>query len=156
MKILFVCSSNVCRSPYCEYLFRRMVDCDEKLRGKIEVKSAAVVNRSKEIFPMAAVALENEGFGKQEIAAHKPSYKRADMKRFEDADVIVGMSKMHRLFTPRRFRSKFITLSEAATGRYKAIPDPFLARSQEKYDAAMRVIKDYLVEYFKRLKSELG
>ena len=53
--VLFVCSSNVCRSPYCEFMLRRMVENDDDLRGKVDVCSSAVFNRSKSIFPKAAV-----------------------------------------------------------------------------------------------------
>lgn len=115
--ILFVCSSNVCRSPYCEFMLRRMIENDDLLRGRVEVKSSAVFNKSKRIFPKAVDILKREGFDEKEILAHKPSFK-TDTERFEKADVIIGMSKMHRLLTPRRYRDKYITLSEAATGEY--------------------------------------
>lgn len=51
MKILFVCSSNVCRSPYAEYVFRRMVEQSPVLSAAgITVSSSAVFNKSKVIF----------------------------------------------------------------------------------------------------------
>lgn len=153
MKILFICSSNVCRSPYCEFMFRRMVQECDATRDKIEVRSAAVVNISREIFPKAVVCLKNEGFEESEILAHKPSFKWCDMSRFREADIIIGMSKAHKFFTPVGCKKKFITLSEAASGKYSPIPDPFLEKSQEKYDDAMRVIKNYLIEYFEKLKN---
>ena len=37
--VLFVCSSNVCRSPYCEFMLRRMIENDSVLKGKVQVKS---------------------------------------------------------------------------------------------------------------------
>lgn len=152
--ILFVCSSNVCRSPYCEFMLRRMIENDDVLRGRVEVKSSAVFNKSKRIFPKAVDILKREGFDEKEILAHKPSFK-TDTERFEKADVIIGMSKMHRLLTPRRYRDKYITLSEAATGEYASIPDPFLATSQESYDKTMDTLKRYITEYFAKLKAKL-
>lgn len=150
-KVLFVCSSNVCRSPYCEFLLRRMVQEDAELCGKVEVKSSAVFNRSKSIFPRAVTVLKREGFDEQEILAHKPHYK-SDKSRYEEADVIIGMSKMHGLMTPRKFRKKYETLSEIATGKYKPVPDPFLATSQKAYDKTMAVLKGYVESYFAKLK----
>lgn len=148
MKILFVCSSNVCRSPYAEYVFRRLVAQSPILsRAGIEVSSSAVFNKSREIFPKAAVCLEKEGFAPDYVKAHKPSFKWCDMSRFRDADVIIGMSRMHGFLTPCRYRKKFVTLSEAAEGRYTPVPDPFLYKTQEKYDEVMAVIKKYLTEY---------
>ena len=52
MKILFVCSSNVCRSPYAEFVFRRLVAQSPVLSAAgIEVSSSAVFNKSGSIFP---------------------------------------------------------------------------------------------------------
>lgn len=152
--VLFVCSSNVCRSPYCEFMLRRMIDNDEELRGKVDVCSSAVFNRSKSIFPKAVDVLKREGFDESEILAHKPSFK-TDKERFEKADVIIGMSHMHELLTPRKYRKKYVTLSEAATGKYAPVPDPFLATSQKEYDKTMTVLKSYVESYFKQLKTKI-
>lgn len=152
--VLFVCSSNVCRSPYCEFMLRRMIDNDEELRGKVDVCSSAVFNRSKSIFPKAVDVLKREGFDESEILAHKPSFKN-DKERFEKADVIIGMSHMHKLLTPRKYRKKYVTLSEAATGKYAPVPDPFLATSQKEYDKTMAVLKSYVESYFKQLKTKI-
>ncbi len=154
MKILFVCSSNVCRSPYCEFVLRRLIQNDDATRGKIEVSSSAVFNRSKNIFPRAVDILVREGFDKEEVLAHKPSFK-TDKQRYEEADVIIGMSKTHGLLTPHKYRKKYHTLSEIAAGKYKPIPDPFLATSQKAYDKTMAVLKEYVEMYFEKLKEQI-
>lgn len=157
MKILFVCSSNVCRSPFAEFVFRKLVSQSPVLSAAgIEVSSAAVFNRSKYIYPKAVVSLEREGFDKETILAHRPAYKGTDKQRFEDADVIIGMSRLHRALTPRKYRDKFVTLSEAATGKYTPIPDPFLYPSQNDYDRLMSVIKKFLTLYAEKLERELA
>ncbi len=153
--VLFVCSSNVCRSPYCEFMLRRMIANDDDLKDKVEVRSAAVFNRSKRIFPKAVVVLKRNGFDEREILAHKPSFK-TDVELFESADVIIGMSHTHKLLTPKKYRSKFVTLSEAATGTYTPIPDPFLSTSQEAYDKVMRALDSYLSQLFVKLKSTVN
>lgn len=152
--VLFVCSSNVCRSPYCEFMLRRMIENDEDLKGRVNVCSSAVFNRSKNIFPKAVDALKREGFEESVIHAHKPSFK-TDKERFEKADVIIGMSRMHGLLTPRKYRKKYVTLSEAATGKSSPVPDPFLATSQQSYDKTMLVLKGFVTQYFSKLKSLL-
>lgn len=153
--VLFVCSSNVCRSPYCEFMLRRMIENDKDLKDKVVVCSSAVFNRSKSIFPKAVDVLEREGFDKSEILAHKPSFK-TDRKRFENADIIIGMSRMHKLLTPRKYRKKYVTLSEAASGKYSPVPDPFLATSQKEYDKTMAVLKGYVQAYFEKLKTQIS
>lgn len=157
MKILFVCSSNVCRSPFAEFVFGRLVEQSPVLSAAgIEVGSSAVFNRSKYIYPKAVVSLEREGFSKETVLAHQPAYKSTDKKRFEEADVIIGMSKIHRFLTPHKYRNKFVTLSEAATGKYTPIPDPFLYPSQNEYDKVMSVIKKYVTMYAEKLEKELA
>ena len=80
---------------------------------------------------------------------------KGKIPRLRDADVIIGMSKMHKWLTPAKYRKKFITLSEAAEGRYTPIPDPFLYKSQEDYDKVMSVIKVYLTLYATKLEEGL-
>jgi protein-tyrosine-phosphatase len=155
MNILFVCSSNICRSPYCEYVFRRMVQNDPVLSQKITgISSSAVFNRSFVIHPKAVKALEREGFTKAQAKAHRPSFKWDARDRFEQADVIIGMTKSNKPFVPAKYKDKFTTLSEAATGHYEIIPDPYLYRDMDRYYAAMDKIKEYLELYAQKLRSE--
>ena len=157
MKILFVCSSNVCRSPYAEFVFRRIVAGSPVLSAAVtDVSSSAVFNKSNTIFPKAVVSLEREGFKKEEILAFKPSFKWCSPEKFREADVIVGMSKMHGWLTPCRYRKQFVTLSYAAEGKYTPIPDPFIYKSQEEYDKVMSIIKVYLEKYAAKLEEELA
>ena len=157
MKILFVCSSNVCRSPFAEFVFRRLVANSPTLSAAgVEVSSSAVFNRSRNIFPKAVVSLRREGFSDEEIASFKPSFKWCEPEKFRDADVIIGMSKMHKWLTPVSQRKKFMTLSEAAEGKYTPIPDPFLYKSQEEYDKVMSIIKVYLQKYAASLETKFA
>lgn len=155
MKILFICASNICRSPFCEYYFKRMVENDSELAEKVEsVRSSAVFNKSKRIHPNAVQALKREGFEEDYILSHKPTFKWTDKHLFEDADYIVGMSKKNKWFLPIKFWKKFTTLSEFATGEYKVVVDPFLMKTVEEYNAVMDQIKDYLEKLAKKIKKE--
>ena len=71
---------------------------------------------------------------------------------FDEADEIIGMTRWHKWLLPRSLKPKFKTLSEAAEGVYKPVPDPFLAKDEATYDRAMSVIKKYLGEYAEKLK----
>ena len=153
MKILFVCSSNICRSPFCEYVFRRMTEQDAELATKVErVRSAAVFNRSRRIHPKARLALLREGFTEEEIDAHRPAFKWGDGRLFKEADVIIGMTKMNKVALPLRFHKKFVTLSEYVDGSYTTIPDPFLMKSLDDYFAVMDLIKGFLVKLADKIK----
>ena len=134
MKILFVCMSNICRSPYCEYVFRRIVDNDGVLSKNITwIKSAAVFNKSFHINLKAKTALLREGFTEE-----------------------IGMTRSNKVFLPLKYHKKFALLSTLATGEYKAIPDPVLIKNQDEYHRAMDEIKYYLEKYAENLKSEFS
>ncbi|MBQ8177917.1 MAG: hypothetical protein IJ033_01865 [Clostridia bacterium] len=152
MKILFVCSSNVCRSPYCEYHFKRLMESDDRLSAKVsECRSGAVFNRSAKIHGKAKKALLADGFDESYIDAHKPTFIKDDLSLFQSSDLIIGMTRWHKWCLPKDLRSKYVNLSEAAGGNYKAIPDPFLAPNQESYNGVMRVIKGYVERMAQKL-----
>ncbi|MBN2651334.1 MAG: hypothetical protein JXR63_03050 [Spirochaetales bacterium] len=150
MKILFVCSSNVCRSPFAELYTKYLLE-KKPSRTNIEwIQSSAVFNRSKEIFPKTKTYLLKNGVSEESINNFSPSFKKTHPERFEEADIIIGMTKTHKWETPRKFRKKFITLSELVDKRYKAIPDPFL-KSAKNYDKSMDILKKYIVKYSETL-----
>lgn len=160
MKVLFVCSQNMCRSPYCEMMFRKLVNESEILKDKVEVtRSSAVMTPGTSIDPLTVEALVREGFDKEAVELHCPGYmfRKADRALFNDADIIIGMTKSHKYMIPiRKWRKKFKTLSEVAIGEYKAIPDPWLQRDPEKYVGEMNKIKAYLEKYIENLEKYLG
>ena len=150
--------SNICRSPYCEYVFRRIVEEDFELASRVEwVKSSAVFNKSRTINKKAKLALLREGFDEKYILNHKPSFKWGKgRKSFDEADVIIGMTKSNAYFLPLKYRKKFVLLSEIATGKYIPIPDPVLIKDIDEYYSAMDEIKKYLSDYAEKLRSRLS
>ena len=153
MKILFVCSSNICRSPYCEFVFRRMCENDPDLAARVEwVKSGAVFHQCKNLHPKAKAALEAEGFAPEVLDKHSPAYWRRFPERFEQADIIIGMTRWHKYFIPKKWRGKYVDLAELATGTYTPVPDTLLAKTQEKYNEVMRVLDKYLVMVADKIK----
>ncbi len=156
MKILVICASNICRSPYVEYLLRKEIELDEALSRNIEwVKSSAVFNKSKKLHTKARIALLEEGFEENYVDSHKPSYIWFDYKRFKDADVIIGMTKTQKFLLPPTLYKKYMSLSEIAEGKYTKIPDPFLSKTQEEYNLVMTQLKNYVDKYINKLKEKI-
>ncbi|HHX49130.1 MAG TPA: hypothetical protein GX709_01870 [Clostridiales bacterium] len=153
MKILFICSSNICRSAFCDFVFNKMVREDIILRSKVErVDSAAVFNRSRKLFPKTYRYLTSIGYNEEELKAFKPRYYRDHLDIFDEADIIIGMTKSHYTLLPRKYKPKFITLSEVTIGEYKAIPDPWLRLTQKRFNKDMQEIEKYLEIYKEKLK----
>ena len=153
MKILFICSSNVCRSPFAQLVFERMVESDETLAAKVDsVRSAAVLNKSRRLHPMAMVSLLVRGFERETLESFRPSYVLCDRRLFDEADMIVGMAAAHKTLLPIRYKKKFRLLSSVAGVGEISIPDPFLKKTQEGYEAVMDVIVDYLQAFAEEIK----
>jgi len=151
VRILFVCVTNICRSPYAEYVFGRMIREDARLSRRIDwVKSGAVFFMSNRVSRKAKSCLVREGFSADAVDRHRPRMWLFAFNRFAAADLIIGMTRLQRWLLPFWWRGKYVTLSEAATGSYVRIPDPAL-KGPGEYDAAMRVIKGYLGRLKERL-----
>ena len=149
----------MCRSPYCEMMFRKLIEESVILKDKVEVtRSSAVMTPGTSIDPLTVEALVREGFEKERVELHRPGfmYRKADRALFNSADIIVGMTKSHRyMILVPSWRRKFKTLSEVAIGEYKAVPDPWLQRDTEKYIGEMNKIKAYLEQFRDNLEKEI-
>lgn len=107
MKILIVCSSNTCRSPYAEFIFKRLVSESDVLKKNIEsVTSSAVFNQSRAMHPKTYALLLEEGFAKEELDAFKPDFILKDRKKFDEADVIIGMGYLQWFLLPFKYKKK--------------------------------------------------
>ncbi|HPY99939.1 MAG TPA: low molecular weight phosphatase family protein [Clostridiales bacterium] len=157
-KVLFVCSQNMCRSPYCDYLFQKMTEEDPVLNGKVEVHSSAVMTPGTKLDPLTAKALLRDGVDRETVEKHRPGYlyRKKDWKYFKEADIIICMTRSHYFWTPVIFWKKMKTLTEVAEGVYRPVPDPWLIRDETKYFAQMDIIKHYLEEYKEKLKAQLS
>lgn len=155
MKILIVCSSNVCRSPYAEFWLKKLTNESDVLTKNIEwIKSAAVFNESKKIFPKTKKCLLMDGFSEEEIDSFTPTFAKKHEELLCDADIIIGMTYSHKKMLPVKYQEKFYSLSEVSYGKYTAIPDPFLTLSFKKYRRTMDIIKDCIVKYAKNLEEK--
>ena len=137
-----------------------MVEESDILRDKVKVtRSSAVMTPGTCIDPLTVEALVREGFDRDTVERHAPGFiiRPADRRIFDDADIIVGMTKSHKyMILKRRWRRKFKTLSEVAIGEYRAVPDPWLERDTEKYIGEMNKIKAYLEQYKANLEKDLA
>ncbi len=156
MKILFVCTSNIMRSPYCDFVFNRMKEEDPALSAIVtKVDSAALRWRYRAVHPQAREALIREGFDVAKVDGYRPRHKWWDKDLFREADVIIGMTTSHRSMLPKKYREKFVTLTEAAYGVHTEISDPYWEHlNQTEYNKRMDEIKAILNDYAALLKSK--
>lgn len=90
MKILFICTANICRGFMAERIFRKKLE--ENGRGDIEVSSASLVDmEGSPADPKTVDILEEKGFDGN---GHKSRLLTQDM--IVEADMILAMERQHR------------------------------------------------------------
>jgi protein-tyrosine-phosphatase len=155
LKILFICSGNIIRSAYAEFVFRKMVEDSDILRGKIQVKSGAVQFKNTKIDERTVSVLESEGFNPEEVRKHIPKHKDDYPEIFDEADIIIGMTKSHRVSLPKQYRAgefmKFTLLSELANDERKDIEDPYFTNTMDEYRQILKEVNGYLRKLIQKL-----
>ncbi|MHA1339470.1 MAG: arsenate reductase/protein-tyrosine-phosphatase family protein [Promethearchaeota archaeon] len=157
LKILFVCSGNICRSAYAEFVFKKIVKESEILKGKIEVKSGGVTFRNDYIDERTVAALKKEGISESLSRKHIPRYIKDYPEIFDEADIIIGMTKSHKIGLPKEYRkgenAKFVRLAEIAANEPLDIDDPYFTSNFEEFSEIMNQIKKYLLLLKEKLEN---
>jgi len=156
LKILFICSGNICRSAYAEFIFKKLISESEILKGKIIVNSAAVQFRNDSIDERIVSILKEDGIDESISRKHVSRYKDDYLELFYDADIIIGMSKSHKINLPKDIRnnqnSKFVQLAEIAANEMADIEDPFFISDFADFKKIVMKIKDYLIKLKEKLE----
>jgi len=153
IKILFVCSGNICRSAYADFFFRRLLSETEDLKNKFEIKSGALSFKNSSIDPRTVKSLMSEGFSKDVLNSHIPRIVNEHEYLLEEADLIIGFTSGHRLNTPKEFRNKFQMLSQLVVSKKIDIGDPYFTESFEEFKLIVDRIKEFLIEFLDLLKN---
>jgi protein-tyrosine phosphatase len=92
MRVLFVCTANMCRSPMAAALFRRRVDWLEEacVRQDVTVTSAGLLDAGHP--PPAEVVAVMAGLG-IDLSGHRST--QLDVDLVSAADLVVGMARRH-------------------------------------------------------------
>ena len=90
MRILFVCTANVCRSPMAEAILSGMLTNAETLEGAAVVRSAGLLPSGNPMDPEAMAALPEYGKDMSEHLSH-----RVEVDDLRYADLVLGMTREH-------------------------------------------------------------
>jgi protein-tyrosine phosphatase len=93
LRLAFVCTGNICRSPMAEVAVAHLVARDDRVRGRIEVTSAGTArwHVGSPMDPRARAALDRAGFTDPgTLAAY------ADGRYLDAQDLVVVMTREHR------------------------------------------------------------
>ncbi len=126
VRVLFVCTGNICRSPTAEGVFRRLVE-EAGLAGTVEIDSAGTTGYHVGEAPDARsrAAARRRGVSLDDQRARQVA--RADFDRF---DLVLAMDRGHlrqlrRLCPPGREERLRLFLSFAPHLGAEDVPDPY-------------------------------
>jgi low molecular weight protein-tyrosine phosphatase len=149
LRVLFVCTGNICRSPTAEAVFRALAE-REGVGGSIEAESAGTgdwhVGEVPD--PRARTAAAARGYDLEPLRASQLS--AADFERF---DLLIAMDRTH-LRALERLRP------DGARGRVRLfldrdVPDPYYGETTD-FEEALDLIEDgarrLLIEMMRGLK----
>jgi protein-tyrosine phosphatase len=142
MRILFVCTANICRSPTAEAVLRRLL-ITESIASRVEVDSAGThdYHLGKPPYPAAVQQAKRRGYDMTTCISRKV---RAD--DFDSFDMILAMDRSNlatlKTIAPTRCKHKIELLldySDRFPGQ--EVPDPF-GGEETDFERAFQMIED--------------
>jgi len=136
VRVLFVCSGNICRSPLAEAIFRKQA-ADAGHGGAFEVDSAGThaYHEGEPADPRARRVGRRHGVDVTSIA------REVDERDFERFDLILAMDRGHlrqlRARCPEALRGRIRLMRDFGDPRGGDVPDPYYAGEaafEEVYD----------------------
>lgn len=124
IKVLFVCWGNICRSPMCEYMMKKLV-CQRGIAEEFHIESAATSTEEigNGVYPPARRRLAQAGIS---CDGHQARQLRRD--DYDKYDYIIGMEELNTRYMLRILggdpQGKLFNLLDF-TGHPRAIADPW-------------------------------
>ena len=144
--ITFVCSGNVIRSPYAEYLSK--LNFTDK---RIIFDSGACFYQNRKIFPLTKKWLMKENLLEEDIDNHKPRLISNFLKDFETTTLFIAMTKEHEQYLKRHWPEKTFLLKKIVMNKDEDVLDPY--DYPEKENEIMKELKKLTIEFCRKLEN---
>jgi protein-tyrosine phosphatase len=153
IRINFICSGNIIRSPYAEILFEHLIKKEKNaFFHLIHVESGGVRYRNSDISTQSAEMLFREGVSQERINQFTPRYFPDYPSMFDSVDLILVMERSHLRSIPLKFSEKAFLLLEFVYGKNEDVPDPYF---DPPYEKAYNMIKKALIDLIEIINNNL-
>ncbi len=159
IRLLFICSGNICRSPYMELRFKDLVQKSEKIKNKQRfiVSSGGFITQRDLIkgHPFTQRALLEKGVAKEIVDGFESRNLRKYKDEMESAFAIITPSEKTNPLVPEKFQNKLVFLSDISIGTRKETEDPVRIPEYEEYKKYIDELEDMLLKLIKKFE-EIG
>lgn len=144
-RIIFICGGNICRSPFAEMKFEKVLgDRCGSAPSNIIISSGGFIS-NKIIHEFTRRALLEAGVPAERVDAFSPRHMRKHKDELDSVDLIlVPTRSIIETLLPRRYWNKAFLFSEVDGGVQVDIEDPALLKEYEPYHDVMVQIDRYL------------
>lgn len=149
IKVTFVCTGNIIRSAYSEYLAKKYFQ--SKNYSKIIFDSGACKHQNSYMYPLTKNLLLQEGYSENQLSSFKPRLIQNFISEFEKSTIFIAMTKEHLNYIEKKYPGKGFLLKEIVLGKKEDVLDPYYF--PEKENEIMTELKELVLDFCKKLEN---